>query len=226
MNPSGENFEYLRRQMVEKQLLSRGIKDKRVLDVFCNTPRHRFVDPVMYKDAYGDFPLSIGQGQTISQPYMVALMMQLLNIAEDDSVLEIGTGSGYETAILSELAKDVFSIERIGILAKKAEAALGDMGYKNINIKIDDGTLGWREFAPFNKIVVTASSLSIPGSLVDQLLKGGKMVIPIGSRFTQRLMLLEKSEQGYVSEKDITGCVFVPLIGRYGWEERNARADI
>jgi len=226
MNYSGEGFEDLRHKMVKDQLLGRDIRDKKILDVFGKVPRHRFIDPAMYDEAYGDFPVSIGKGQTISQPYMVAFMVQLLNITEGDKVLEIGTGSGYETAILAELAGEVFSVERIGILADKARHSLQDFGYKNIRIKVDDGTLGWQEFAPFNKIVVTASSLSIPSPLLDQLSKGGKMVMPVGSRFTQRLILLEKSEQGRVSEKYLCGCVFVPLIGRYGWEDSSAGSDI
>lgn len=203
--------------MVKNQLMGRDIKDKKILDVFDRVQRHRFIDPTMYDEAYGDFPVSIGKGQTISQPYMVAFMVQLLNVAESDRVLEIGTGSGYETAILAELAKEVFSVERIGALADKAKQALEDFDYNNIHIKVDDGTLGWQEFSPFNKIIVTASSLNIPSPLVDQLLKGGSMVIPVGSRFTQCLILLEKSEQGRVTEKDVCGCVFVPLIGKYGW---------
>jgi len=211
--------------MVKDQLMGRDIKDKRILDIFDRIPRHRFIDPTMYDEAYGDFPVSIGKGQTISQPYMVAFMVQLLNVAESDRVLEIGTGSGYETAILAELAKEVFSVERIGALADKAKQALEDFGYNNIHIKVDDGTLGWQEFAPFNKIIVTASSLNIPSPLVDQLLKGGDMVIPVGSRFTQRLILLEKSEHGRVTERDVCGCVFVPLIGRYGWEGPGAGKD-
>jgi len=203
--------------MVNVQLLGRDIKDKRVLDVFRKVPRHRFVDPAMYKDAYGDFPLSIGKGQTISQPYIVALMAQLLNLLKTDRVLEIGTGSGYETAILAELAGEVFSIERIESLAVKAKEALKDFGYKNIHIKIDDGTLGWQEFAPFDKIIVTASSQDIPKPLLDQLSEEGRLVIPVGPRGTQRLLVLEKDNEGQISEKDICGCVFVPLIGKYGY---------
>lgn len=226
MNHSGEDFDCLRHKMVEEQLVRRDIRDKKVLEVFARVPRHRFVEPVMYNDAYGDFPLSIGKGQTISQPYIVALMAQLLDIRDSDKVLEIGTGSGYETAILAELAKEVFSIERIGVLAKRAETLLKDLGYRNIRIKIDDGTLGWEEFAPFDKIIVTASSMEAPGPLLDQLSVGGKLVIPIGPRFTQRLMVMEKSMSGNISNKEICGCVFVPLVGKYGWEEGSARKDI
>ena len=219
MNACEESLEYLRQKMVKDQLLSRDIKDKKVLNVFRNVPRHQFIDPAMRKDAYGDFPLSIGKGQTISQPYIVALMVQLLDVLEKDRILEIGTGSGYETAILAELAQDVFSIERIEVLAAKARRILEGLSYKNVHIKIGDGTLGWEEHAPFDKIIVTASSPGIPRPLLDQLSEGGKMVIPVGTRFTQRLTLLEKSEGGRLSEQDVCGCVFVPLIGEYGWKD-------
>jgi len=217
MSQCAENFEYLRQKMVEDQLLGRDIKDEKILDVFRKVLRHRFVDPTMYKNAYGDFPISIGEGQTISQPYIVALMVQLLGILKTDKVLEIGTGSGYETAILCEVAREVFSIERIDSLALKAKGVLEDLGYKNIHTKVGDGTLGWQEFAPFDKIVVTASSPEVPRPLLDQLSEGGKLIIPVGPRFTQRLLVLEKMKGGEISEKDICGCVFVPLIGKYGY---------
>lgn len=211
--------------MVEAQLLSRDIKDKKILDVFKKVPRHIFVAPESRKDAYGDFPVSIGSGQTISQPYIVALMTQLLDIAKTDRILEIGTGSGYGTAILAELGDSVFSIERIGALAEKAGHVLKKQNYKNIQIKIGDGTLGWQEFAPFDKIVVTAGSSDIPQPLLGQLSKGGRLVIPVGSRLSQKLVLVEKHKDSNILEKDICGCVFVPLIGRYGWEEKSAGQD-
>ena len=211
--------------MLQEQLLRRGIKDKKVLDVFKKVPRHKFVDLAMQEEAYGDFPLAIGEDQTISQPYMVALMVQLLDIAKSDRVLEIGTGSGYETAIIAELGNAVFSIERIEKLANKARLLFEKLDYRNIYIKIGDGTLGWQEFSPFEKIVVTAASPQIPMPLLDQLKVGGRLVIPIGPRFSQRLIVLEKSREGRISEKDICGCVFVPLIGQYGREEDNARKD-
>ena len=220
MNSSKEPLECLRQKMVRDQLLGRDIRDKKVLDIFRKIPRHKFVDPAMYQEAYGDFPLSIGRAQTISQPYIVALMIQLLDIVETDKVLEIGTGSGYETAMLAELGKQVYSIERIESLSSKAKKILGELGYKNIHIKTGDGTLGQQEFAPFDKIIVTASSPHIPRPLLDQLSWGGKMVIPIGSRITQRLMLLEKAEhRRQIFEKDVCGCVFVPLIGEHGWKD-------
>ncbi|NQT75607.1 MAG: protein-L-isoaspartate(D-aspartate) O-methyltransferase [Candidatus Omnitrophica bacterium] len=224
MNPSEENLEYLRQRMVDEQLLRRDIRDKNVTSVFRKVPRHRFVDPAMRLEAYGDFPVSIGKGQTISQPYMVALMAQVLDVKKNDKVLEIGTGSGYETAILAELGGEIFSIERIEGLAKKAGKVLEEFGYKNIHIKTGDGTLGWQEHAPFDKIIVTASSQDAPQPLLDQLREGGKMVMPVGSRFTQRLLVLEK-EKGRISERDVCGCVFVPLIGEFGWGENCAGKD-
>lgn len=218
MSPSEKDLEYLRYRMVEEQLLGRDIKDNNVLEVFKKVPRHRFVDALNQGNAYDDFPLPIGNGQTISQPYIVSLMVQLIDVRNTDRVLEIGTGSGYETAILAELAKEVFSVERIGLLAERSKKILEGLGYDNIFIKIGDGTLGWKEFAPFDKIIVTASSPDIPGPLVDQLSDEGIMVIPIGPRFSQRLVLVEKSKKGRVSKADKSNCVFVPLIGEYGWK--------
>lgn len=212
--------------MVKEQLASRDIKDSKVLDVFRKVPRHRFIDPKFYKDSYSDFPLPIDNGQTISQPYIVALMVQLLEIKQNDRVLEIGTGSGYETAILAELADKVFSIERIGILAEKAARVLDELGYKNIMIKTGDGTMGWKDFGPFDKIVVTASGKEVPGSLLEQLKAPGRLVMPVGPRFTQMLLLVEKDSKAGITEKDICGCTFVPLIGRYGWTQNNAGKDI
>lgn len=218
MKPQEEDLKLLRQAMVMEQLQSRDIKDKKVLEVFRRVPRHRFVEPALYKDAYGDFPLPIGNGQTISQPYMVALMVQLLDIGESDKVLEIGTGSGYETAVLAEMAMAVFSVERIEVLAQNADLILKELGYSNVQIKIGDGTLGWPEFGPYNKIVVTAGSESVPQPLIDQLMENGRLVIPVGSRSYQTLMVLEKGADGNISEKSITGCSFVPLIGKYSYE--------
>jgi len=222
----GEDLEYLRERMVREQLLGRDIKDQNVLNVFRKVPRHLFVDPSMHQDAYGDFPLSIGKGQTISQPYMVALMVQLLKIERDNIVLEIGTGSGYETAILAELAAKVYSIERIESLANKAKKLLDKVGYKNIFIKIGDGTLGWPEFAPFDRVVVTAAAEKVPEPLVEQLKNEGRLVIPLGSRFSQSLTLLEKDRFGKIRQEEICGCAFVPLIGKYGWREPDETRDI
>lgn len=227
MNIRDENdFNEMRHRMVNGQLSGRDIKDEKVLDVFRKVHRHAFIDPKFYKDAYSDFPLPIDNGQTISQPYIVALMVQLLDVETSDKVLEIGTGSGYETAILAELAEKVFSIERIDNLAEKARRILKEMGYENIMIKTGDGTMGWKDFAPFDKIIVTAASGKVPEPLIEQLKVYGRLVIPVGSRFTQELFLIEKDKSGNITQKDICGCTFVPLIGRYGREDADAGKDI
>jgi protein-L-isoaspartate(D-aspartate) O-methyltransferase len=220
MNIRGNDFAELRRDMVIGQLLGRDIKDKNILDVFGRVPRHRFIDPKFYKDAYADFPLSIGSGQTISQPYMVALMAQLLDIKKSDRILEIGTGSGYQTAILAELANQVFSVERLKNLTENSSAILEEMGHKNIMLKTDDGTMGWKGFAPFDKIVVTAGGENVPEPLLEQLKSPGRLVMPVGPRISQKLLLLEKTDKGDILEKEICSCVFVPLIGKYGWKQQ------
>lgn len=214
--PEAEN---LRNQMVETQLIPRGISDERVLKVFRKVPRHKFVSRQLQKNAYDDNPLSIGCGQTISQPYMVALMTECLELKGNEKVLEVGTGCGYQTAILAEIAKEVYSVERIEELAKGAKEKLDSLGYKNIKIKIDDGTLGWKEFAPFDAIIVTAGSPNIPKELFGQLTKSGKMAIPVGNTFSQMLTLVEK-ENNKMKTKDLCPCVFVPLIGKEGWNKR------
>jgi len=219
MNIRGNDFAELRREMVTGQLLGRDIKDKNILDVFERVPRHRFIDPKFYKDAYADFPLSIGNGQTISQPYIVALMAQLADIKKSDRILEIGTGSGYQTAILAELANQVFSVERIKNLTENSSAILEELGYKNITLKTDDGTIGWKDFAPFDKIVVTAGGENVPEPLLEQLKSPGRLVMPVGPRTSQKLLLVEKTDKGDILEKEICSCVFVPLIGKYGWRQ-------
>ena len=215
----GNDFTELRREMVTGQLLGRDIKDKNILDVFGKVPRHRFIDPKFYKDAYADFPLSIGNGQTISQPYMVALMAQLADIKKSDKILEIGSGSGYQTAILAELANQVFSVERLKNLTENSSAILEELGYKNITLKTDDGTMGWKGFAPFDKIVVTAGGENVPEPLLEQLRSPGRLVMPVGPRISQKLLLVEKTCKGAILEKEICSCVFVPLIGKYGWKQ-------
>jgi len=207
----------LRNRMVEEQLVTRGIFDNRVLNAFRKIPRHKFVPHENLVNAYGDYPLPVGEGQTISQPYMVALMTQCLDLKGDEKVLEIGTGSGYQAAILAELAKEVYSIERIAILAQRAKTTLDDLGYTNIKIKVEDGTEGWDEFAPYDGIIVTAGAPSMPEPLLEQLAENGRMTIPIGGGFSQVLVLVRK-EKGKVIQQEICGCVFVPLIGRYGWK--------
>jgi len=216
----------MRRAMVIGQLSRRGIKDKKILDVFEKVPRHKFIDPKFHKEAYSDFPLPIGSGQTISQPYMVAFMAQLLDIEKSDSILEIGTGSGYQTAILAELAGRVFSIERIKDFTERSGAVLRELGYENITLKTDDGTLGWAEFSPFDKIIVSASAESVPGPLMKQLKSPGRLVMPIGQAVGQALLLAKKNHAGEIIEEHACGCIFVPLIGRYGRKDGYAGKDI
>jgi len=221
MNLSEESLKSLRDNMIEGQLMGRGIKQSSIIDAFKKVPRHKFVDITMYKHAYDDSPLSIGYGQTISQPYIVALMIKMLEIKKKDKVLEIGTGSGYGAAILAELADTVFSVERLDVLASNAKNILNNLGYNNIVIKTGDGTLGLNDFAPFSKIIVTASFESIPDTLIEQLSEHGKLIMPVGPKSMQRLIVIEKNMTNKLSKKDVCGCAFVPLIGKYGWGESN-----
>jgi len=202
--------------MVEEQLIPRGIKNPKVLNVFSKIERHKFIAESLRESAYADFPLSIGDGQTISQPYIVALMTEHLDLTDKEKVLEIGTGSGYQTAILAELAKEVYSIERFEILAERAQTLLNELGYKNIKMKAGDGTLGWEEAAPFDRIIITAASPKIPLPLIEQLADNGKLILPLGESFSQVLTLVEKKD-GKLKSIDICGCVFVPLVGKHGW---------
>jgi len=205
----------LRKRMVTEQLLSRGISDKAVLDVFSKVERDRFIPEELIVSAYADYPVPIGEGQTISQPFIVALMTESLGLAGTERVLEIGSGSGYQTAVLAELAGEVYSIERFDGLGGRAKRVLDELGYKNIKIKIGDGTLGWPQEAPFDRIIVTAASPKIPPPLFDQLKEGGRLILPLGESFSQVLTLVGKVD-GKLNSKDICGCVFVPLVGEYG----------
>jgi protein-L-isoaspartate(D-aspartate) O-methyltransferase len=214
------NFDILRREMVENQLILRGISDRRVLDAFRRVPRHEFVSEELKNSAYIDSPLPIGEGQTISQPYMVALMTECLCLRGQEKVLEIGTGSGYQAAILAELAKEVYSIERIEVLALRANQILERLGYKNIKIKTGDGTLGWPEFSPYEGIIVTAAAPQIPPPLIEQLKDGGLLVIPLNGRFSQTLTVIEKSKDRLKTQQ-ICSCIFVPMIGKYGWKDED-----
>jgi len=212
------DFVVLRKRMVEEQLIPRGIKNKRLLDAFYKVERHKFVPEDLRGSAYADFPVPIGEGQTISQPYIVALMTQCLDLTGEERVLEIGTGSGYQSAILAELAKEVYTIERFANLAKNAETVLKESGYKNITIKVGDGTLGWKEIAPFDRIIITAASPRIPLPLTEQINESGKMVLPLGEPLSQVLTVVEK-QKGKLESIQVCGCVFVPLVGKYGWKE-------
>lgn len=209
------DYVVLRKRMVEEQLIPRGINDQRVLDAFRKVERHKFIPIELQSTAYADYPVPIGEGQTISQPYIVALMTESLSLTGQEKVLEIGTGSGYQTAILAESAGEVFTIERFDSLAKKAQKMLDELGYKNIKIKVEDGTLGWKQEAPFDRIIVTAASLSIPSPLIEQLKEGGKLIMPLGESFSQVLTLGTK-KNGQLEQTQICGCVFVPLVGKFG----------
>ena len=205
-----------REDMVLTQLERRGIQDPRVLDAMRKVKRHEFVEPAFRDRAYDDTPLPIEEGQTISQPYMVGRMTSLLEIQPTDRVLEIGTGSGYQTAILAELAAKVFSVERHFRLLQRARAILDQQGYRNVVLRHGDGTIGWAEFAPFDKILVTAAAPSFPRTLFGQLRDGGSMIFPMGEKQFQSLMLVER--QGEEAIMHEAGQVsFVPLIGREGW---------
>jgi protein-L-isoaspartate(D-aspartate) O-methyltransferase len=211
------DFPRVRLKMVEEQLISRGVKDPRVIAAMQKIPRHLFVEEALQNQAYTDHPLPIGEKQTISQPYIVALMTEALELKGTEKVLEIGAGSGYQTAVLAELAQKVFSIERIRSLAIKARKLLFELGYFNVEIKIFDGTYGWVEEGPFDAIIVTAGGPEIPQPLLDQLAVGGRLVIPVGDAYVQDLIRLRKKEDG-IHKEDLGGCRFVKLIGKYGWE--------
>lgn len=204
--------------MVQEQLIPRGIKDPKVLDAFYKVERHKFVPENLIASAYGDFPLAIGEGQTISQPYIVALMSECLDLRGEEKVLEIGTGSGYQTAILAQLCQLVYSIERIESLARRAKNLLEELGYLNIKIMTGDGTLGWPKEAPFDRIIVTAASPRVPQPLIDQLKDPGKLILPLGDTFSQVLTVVEK-KKGKIHSTEICGCVFVSLLGEHGWKD-------
>ncbi len=218
------DFPKARAKMVEEQIIGRGIKDPRVIGAMKKVPRHLFVEEALQSQAYNDRPLPIGEKQTISQPYMVALMTEALELKGQERVLEIGSGSGYQTAILAELAQEVYSIERIRTLALRARKLLYDLGYFNVEIKIFDGTFGWPEKGPFDAIIVTAGSPNIPPPLYEQLTVGGRLVIPVGDSETQDLIRITKTETG-MKKEDLGGCRFVKLIGRYGWNNDGTMND-
>jgi protein-L-isoaspartate(D-aspartate) O-methyltransferase len=206
------DFAAERQRMVQQQLMPRGINDGRVLAAMAKVPREEFVRPDSRKTSYADGPLPIGYGQTISQPYIVAFMTEELRPKPSDRVLEIGTGSGYQAAILAELVKEVYTIEIVEPLAKNAEATLQRLGCKNVHVKVGDGYRGWPEYAPFDAITVTCAPDHVPQQLTDQLKDGGRMIIPVGGRFAQELYLLEK-RNGQLKESAVLPVRFVPMVG-------------
>ena len=205
-----------RERMVQTQLVSRGISNPKVLYAMRKVPRHLFVEDALQSQAYGDFPLPIGDQQTISQPYIVAFMTEALELTGEEKVLEIGTGCGYQAAILAELAPEVYSIERLHTLASRARRILESLRYFNVRIKVGDGTLGWPEEAPFDAIIVTAAAPGIPKPLLDQLAMGGRLIIPVGDHNSQALDVVHKTPEGLQHDYR-GGCRFVKLIGSYGW---------
>jgi len=213
-----KGWQELARNMVETQIARRGIKDKRVLQVMSALPRHLFVPSRLKDSAYDDTPLPIGMGQTISQPYMVALMTELLALGGGEKVLEVGTGSGYQAAVLCKLCREVCTIERVKELIPIAEENLRKVGLSNFKIKYGDGSLGWKEESPFDAIIVTAAAPKLPQSLVDQLADGGRLVIPVGDRYVQDLLLVSKDRGDELKKEVVSKCVFVPLIGKEGWK--------
>lgn len=211
-------YQRLREEMTASQIQARGIKDSKVLDAMRKVPRHLFVSEALMDQAYGDFPLPIGEQQTISQPYIVAAMTEALELTKDDRVLEIGTGSGYQAAILAQIAFRVYTIERIRSLYVRARKIFDQLNYFNIITRYSDGTSGWKEESPFDGIIVTAGAPDIPESLVSQLTIGGRMVIPVGNAHVQELVKLYRTEQG-IQKTSLGGCRFVKLVGEYGWKD-------
>ena len=214
-------LEIARRRMVDSQLTGRGISDPRVVEAMLRVPRHLFVEEAMAAQAYSDTSLPIGEKQTISQPYIVALMTELLSLDGREKVLEIGTGSGYQTAILATLADRVYTIERVRPLALKARRVLDSQGFLNINLRIGDGTDGWEEEKPFDAIIVTAGAPSVPQTLLGQLNFGGRLVIPTGSSNQQMLHRYTKGLDGTIQVEQFSACRFVKLIGKFGWSDDN-----
>ncbi len=217
---SANQFAGQRQKMVEEQILDRGIKNYNVIEVMSRVPRHLFVSSSFQHKAYGDHPLPIGENQTISQPYIVAAMTEALNLSGKERVLEIGTGSGYQTAILAELADQIFTVERVKSLGKMAKTTLDQMGYANINYKIFDGTYGWRDQGPYDAILITAAAPDIPKTLIEQVKDRGRIVAPIGDEENQELILFTR-QGSRLQKKILCACNFVPLIGKYGFAERS-----
>jgi protein-L-isoaspartate(D-aspartate) O-methyltransferase len=218
-----DRFTAQRRQLIER-MQERGIRDLEILRAFDLIPRHEFLPEAVQHRAYEDTPVPIGFGQTASQPSLQALYMQTLQIGRDDKVLEVGTGSGFQTAVLAQLADRVYSIERLRELAVRARETLERLRISNVAILVGDGTIGWRRYAPYDAILVAAGGPEVPEPLLAQLSIGGRMLIPVGGKDAQRLMLIRRTAEGYTSE-EVVDCLFVPLVGRFGWrdEEPGAR---
>ena len=212
------DYNVLRERMIRDHIVARGVKDERVLAALRKVPRHIFVRDHLRSQAYGDHALPIGAAQTISQPYIVARMTELLEVGPEHSVLEIGTGSGYQTAILAQLARRVYSLERVPELAQQAIPRMRQLGLENVKIQVFDGTVGWSEWAPYDRILVTAGAPKVPDPLLDQLAPGGTLLIPEGQISGQRLVLYKKSARGEIRRREGEEVAFVPLVGRHGWK--------
>jgi len=213
---SAQDFLLARERMVQEQAVARGIQDPRVIAALRKIPRHLFVDLGIVNRAYDDSALPIGEKQTLSQPYMTARMVEALSLSGEEKVLEIGTGSGYQTAVLAELCFNVFSVEKIRVLSRKARALLDRLGYQNIALHVGDGTIGWSEHAPYDGIIVSAGSPSVPQPLLEQLGEHGRLLIPIGDEQTQTLVRVSRRPSGFHQEQ-LGECKFVKLFGKYGW---------
>lgn len=207
----------LRHALVDKYIASSGITNHDLLNAMRTVPRHRFVPHSLIDSAYDDIPLPIGEGQTISQPYLVACMTQAVGVVSGSKVLEIGTGSGYQAAILAEMGCHVYTIERIPSLAEDAKEVLRNLGYKSVQVKVGDGSMGWNEHAPYDVIIVTAGAPIVPEACIEQLAPNGKMVIPVGNKSLQQLICVTKREDGSIEENVLEYVRFVPLIGDQGW---------
>ena len=218
MKKESIKYERLREEMVQQQIAARGITDVNVLAAFRKVPRHLFVSEALRDQAYGDYPLPIGEQQTISQPYIVAEMTQALELKKDDRVLEIGTGSGYQAAILAEIVYRVYTIERIRTLYVQTRKLLDRLQYHSIVMRCSDGTSGWQDEGPFDAIIVTAGAPEVPEKMLDQLVEGGRMVVPVGNQHSQELIKLTKNKSG-IQKSNLGGCRFVKLIGAHGWKE-------
>jgi len=217
---NADDFRIARRRMVDQQLKRRGIRDSRVLEAMTRIPRHFFVDEAQAAQAYLDSPLPIGYGQTISQPFIVAVMVEALRLQPTDRVLEIGSGSGYQTAVVASLAAEVVAVERVEPLFHKGRENLARLGFQNIHLILDDGTLGWPALAPYEAVIVAAGGPRVPQPLIDQLAPGGRLIVPVGpTKTSQKLTLVTKDRTGALSREILGDCRFVALVGHHGWSD-------